>query len=138
MRRRSGGSMWCGVPDDLAVEADLAGCQPFEAGDAAQHRGLAAAGRPETRQPMWPFSSCSELADHEVAAEGEVDAGKVEGTSRSSRAYGVGNYCTPVFQMRSIIIRSVRGADFRRRGRNHGNGMDSTAGRARCAFGFLR
>ena len=47
MRRFSGGSITPAPETTLPLEADLAGLHALEAGDAAQHRGLAAAAWPE-------------------------------------------------------------------------------------------
>ena len=65
--------------------ADLGRRHRSESGDRPQHRGLAAAGGP-SRQPMRALLELQgELADHEVAAEGDIDAGKVEVGHRGRR-----------------------------------------------------
>jgi len=64
--------------DDAAVEADFAGTQTFEAGDAPQHRGLAAARGAEQAADAAAVELQRELADHQVIAEGEVDVVELE------------------------------------------------------------
>ncbi len=132
MRRRSGRKVGAGIADDLTTEPDFARRDALEAGDTAQHGGLAAARRAERGNRSGHFRGRRRGADDPMRAEGEIDVDELKMWHREGLSGDCANYCTAAFQMRSIIIPgSTGGRTIRspaRRTRNP-NGTQGRAGR---------